>query len=146
MCAGPSLAHLGPDELIIKLKKWREAKPRSLPMINRSMIMPAMQDAMIWRLEHWKGIGGRLHIQVVLGSFQIQPGIVSKSSRGLAPTAPPSPSFFPTSQNNNDDRYNACGKIRWEVGRWRWIRGILILWIMDRFALFAKCHRQEDLV
>ena len=27
MCAGPSLAHLGPDELIIKLKKWREAKP-----------------------------------------------------------------------------------------------------------------------
>ena len=27
MCAGPSVAHLGPDELVIKLKKWREAKP-----------------------------------------------------------------------------------------------------------------------
>ena len=25
MCAGPSLAHLVPDELVIKLKKWREA-------------------------------------------------------------------------------------------------------------------------
>ena len=37
MCAGPSLAHLGPDELIIKLKKWREAKPRSLPDDDQSI-------------------------------------------------------------------------------------------------------------
>ena len=37
MCAGPSVAHLGPDELIIKLKKWREAKPRSLPDDDQSI-------------------------------------------------------------------------------------------------------------
>ena len=37
MCAGPSLAHLGPDELIIKLKKWREAKPGNLPDDDQSI-------------------------------------------------------------------------------------------------------------
>ena len=37
MCAGPSVAHLGPDELIIKLKKWREAKLRSLPDDDQSI-------------------------------------------------------------------------------------------------------------
>ena len=37
MCPGPSLAHLGSDELVIKLKKWREAKPRSLPDDDQSI-------------------------------------------------------------------------------------------------------------